>query len=113
MTLNSTTDIFWVSLGVAGQIVFGLRFIWQWIVSERRNESVIPVVFWYFSIAGALILLVYTLFRDPVLAPGQLGGLVIYSRNLMLIHRKRKAATAEPIVSQLATDDIIQPRMAT
>ncbi len=85
----SRTELFWVVLGATGQLVFAMRFIWQWIVSERCGQSVIPVAFWWFSLAGGFILVVYTSFRDPVLVPGQLAGVVVYVRNLMLIRRAR------------------------
>jgi len=63
----------------------------QWLVSEKRKESVIPVSFWYLSIAGGLILLAYALYRrDPVFIAGQFGGVFIYLRNLCLIARKKR-----------------------
>jgi lipid-A-disaccharide synthase-like uncharacterized protein len=82
----------WLVIGVIGQLCFFTRFLVQWIVSERRRESVIPVLFWYFSIAGGLILLAYALHRrDPVFILGQSMGLVVYCRNLWLIARRRQA----------------------
>ena len=89
-------DVWWLVFGLAAQFVFALRFIWQWIVSERRKESVIPVGFWYFSLAGGLMLTVYAIFRDRVLIPGQVAGVAIYVRNLMLIHRSREAKQKAP-----------------
>jgi lipid-A-disaccharide synthase-like uncharacterized protein len=76
------------------QAVFAARFVWQWIVSERRKESVVPVGFWYFSLAGGTMLTVYAIFRDPVLIPGQAAGLVVYVRNLILIRRTERAKRA-------------------
>ena len=101
MEQMTLADMLWVGLGLVAQIVFAMRFIWQWIVSERRKESVVPVGFWYFSIAGGLMLTVYAIFRDPVLVPGQAAGLVIYVRNLILIHRaeQTKQATAVPQIN--------------
>ena len=84
---SSLADKVWIAFGFGAQAVFAMRFIWQWIVSERRKESVVPVGFWYFSLAGGLMLTVYAIFRDPVLIPGQVAGLVVYVRNLVLIHR--------------------------
>ena len=76
-----------VLFGFAGQAIFMLRFVVQWFASERAGRSVIPVVFWYFSIAGGVMLLVYALLReDVVIAVGQALGLLIYSRNLVLIN---------------------------
>jgi lipid-A-disaccharide synthase-like uncharacterized protein len=84
----------WLVIGVIGQLCFFTRFLVQWIASERRRESVIPVYFWYFSIAGGLILLAYSLHRrDPVFILGQSVGLVVYCRNLWLIARRRQATT--------------------
>jgi len=82
----------WVIVGFTGQIFFSLRFIVQWIASERRKESVVPVYFWYFSILGSSILLSYAIHRrDPVFIAGQACGLGIYVRNLMFIYRKKKS----------------------
>ena len=80
----------WVLFGFAGQVVFALRFIVQWIVSERKKESVVPLSFWYFSITGGVILLIYAIYKkDPVFMLGQASGLVVYVRNLMLITKKK------------------------
>lgn len=82
----------WVCVGLLGQVAFSMRFLVQWIASERRGESVIPMAFWFLSIAGSLILLAYALHRrDPVFTIGQSFGLVVYIRNLVLIYRKRAA----------------------
>ena len=81
----------WMAVGFLGQTMFFGRFLVQWIVAERRRESVVPVSFWYLSIAGGLILLAYALHRhDPVFIAGQALGSVVYVRNLMLIHRKKR-----------------------
>lgn len=82
----------WVVFGLFGQSMFFLRFFVQWLVSEREKRSVIPMAFWYFSIAGALIVLAYGVRKaDPVLILGQSAGLVVYLRNLWLIYRGRRA----------------------
>ena len=76
----------WVLLGYAGQSLFSMRFIVQWVASERVGRSVIPVAFWFFSIGGGALLLVYALYRkDPVFIAGQALGLVVYIRNLYFI----------------------------
>jgi lipid-A-disaccharide synthase-like uncharacterized protein len=79
----------WLAIGLAGQAMFSMRFVLQWLASEIRRRSVMPVAFWHFSIAGSLILLAYAVHRqDPVFILGQSVGLFIYSRNLYLIHRE-------------------------
>ena len=81
----------WVILGFIGQFLFGSRFFVQWIVSERRGESIIPEVFWYLSMAGSAILLTYAIYRrDPVFIMGQFSGLFIYIRNIMLIYKRKR-----------------------
>jgi lipid-A-disaccharide synthase-like uncharacterized protein len=88
----SWIDRVWLAIGFLGQIVFFMRFLVQWIVSEKRGESVIPIAFWYFSLMGSLILLSYAIHkRDPVFTFGQSFGFIVYVRNLMLIARKRAA----------------------
>ncbi len=78
----------WVVIGWCGQMMFFLRFLVQWIVTERRRQSVIPPSFWYLSIAGAIGLLIYSLWRrDPVFIVGQLMGMVVYVRNLQWHYR--------------------------
>jgi len=83
--------IIWLVIGFAGQALFTMRFIVQWWSSERQKRSVIPVAFWYFSLAGGATLLGYAIYRqDPVFIVGQAGGLFIYSRNLYFINRERR-----------------------
>lgn len=84
-------DIRWLLLGFGGQALFMARFVVQWLASERRRRSVVPVAFWYFSVAGALVLLAYAMHRrDPVFAAGQGLGIVVYLRNLRLIRVRRQ-----------------------
>ncbi|HEY1405124.1 MAG TPA: lipid-A-disaccharide synthase N-terminal domain-containing protein [Spirochaetota bacterium] len=81
-----------LALGFTGQFFFSLRFLIQWISSERHKKSVIPEMFWYFSTAGSLLLLVYAcLKKDIVFILGQSTGLIIYIRNLYLIHKSKSA----------------------
>jgi lipid-A-disaccharide synthase-like uncharacterized protein len=81
----------WLVIGFAGQALFSMRFLIQWWTSERQKRSVIPVAFWYFSLAGGVTLLCYAIYRqDPVFIAGQAGGLFIYSRNLYFIYRERR-----------------------
>ena len=80
----------WVAFGLAGQMLFGSRFIIQWISSERRKTSYIPVHFWYLSLCGGIVTAIYAIHRrDPVFIIGQSAGLIVYIRNLMLIYRHR------------------------
>lgn len=89
-----TSEHIWLMVGFAGQALFASRFLVQWFKSEIEGRSVIPVAFWYFSLAGGIITLVYALHVGKDAAPfilGQIGGLVVYSRNLYLIFRERTA----------------------
>jgi lipid-A-disaccharide synthase-like uncharacterized protein len=88
-------DLAWIGLGLVGQALFSARFLVQWIASERRRRSHIPIAFWYLSIAGGLTLLTYALYRaDPVFILGQSTGVFIYARNLYLIRAGRAEASA-------------------
>jgi lipid-A-disaccharide synthase-like uncharacterized protein len=80
----------WLLIGFGGQALFMGRFVIQWLVSERSRRSVIPISFWYLSIAGALVLLAYAAHRrDPVFVAGQGLGVAIYLRNLHLVRAER------------------------
>ncbi|HNW34653.1 MAG TPA: lipid-A-disaccharide synthase N-terminal domain-containing protein [Candidatus Ozemobacteraceae bacterium] len=83
---------FWLLLGLFGQFMFFMRFFMQWVESERQKKSVIPVSFWYLSLAGSAILAIYAVhIKDPVFILGQSLGFFIYIRNLMLIKKERKS----------------------
>ena len=85
----SSIEIFFLGIGFIGQGLFASRFIVQWIYSEKKGQSSIPVIFWYLSIFGGLGLLIYAIFRkDPVIIMGQLFGIFIYLRNLILIYKR-------------------------
>jgi len=85
----------WVLLGYVAQIMFTMRFVVQWIASERAGKMVMPIAFWFFSIGGGLLLLVYALqIRDPVFILGQAFGVFVYARNLYFELRDRRAAAA-------------------
>jgi len=80
-------------VGYLGQILFSCRFLIQWIASERRKASVVPVLFWWFSLGGGVCLLSYAIWiQDPVFILGQSAGLIVYVRNLWLL---RRAAAGE------------------
>ena len=83
----------WVLLGFLAQAFFTMRFLVQWIASEKAGKSVIPTAFWWFSIGGGLLLFVYALYRrDPVFILGQGFGVFVYARNLYFELRDRKRA---------------------
>lgn len=87
----------WLILGFIGQSCFSLRFLIQWITSEIKKKSVIPEAFWYLSVAGGLLCLGYSIYRkDPVFIFGMATGLVVYTRNLVLVLRE-KANAALPL----------------
>lgn len=91
-TFCANLDV-WMVVGLIAQAAFASRFIVQWIVSERRGESVIPIAFWYLSLIGSGGLLAYAIVRaDPVFILGQSMGSFVYTRNLVLIYRSRRAA---------------------
>lgn len=80
----------WMGIGFAGQAIFGTRFIVQWIATERKRRSVVPVSFWYLSLLGSVFLLAYSIYRrDAVFIAGFSLNMVIYLRNLYFIHRRR------------------------
>ena len=85
----------WLLLGFLAQGLFTMRFVVQWIASERAGRSVIPVAFWWFSIGGGVLLLVYALYRrDAVFIAGQGFGVFVYLRNLyFVLHERRPTAT--------------------
>ena len=86
----SSLEIFFLIVGFVGQGLFASRFIIQWIYSEKKGKSHIPIIFWYLSIFGGIGLLTYAIFRkDPVIIVGQTFGIFIYVRNLLLIYSKK------------------------
>ena len=86
-----SSNTIWLGVGFLGQALFTSRFLLQWVVSEWLKKSVVPLAFWYFSLAGGMVLLAYVIYReDPVLIVGQGTGIIIYSRNLVLIFRERR-----------------------
>ena len=89
--MSITRETLWLALGLAGQLVFTGRFALQWLYSEYKKRSIIPVGFWYLSIIGSALLLAYAIYReDPVFILGQSFGFIVYLRNLQLIARHKK-----------------------
>jgi lipid-A-disaccharide synthase-like uncharacterized protein len=91
----SQGEIALLVLGFAGQTLFFMRFFVQWLYSEKHRRSMIPTSFWYFSIGGSFLLLIYAILRrDIVFTVGQATGFLIYFRNLWLIAHERKTAAS-------------------
>ena len=89
-------ELWWLAVGFLAQLMFSMRFIVQWIASERAKQSIVPEMFWYFSVAGGAMLLAYAIYRvDPVFIIGQASGLLIYARNIQFIRRNKKREDAE------------------
>ena len=87
----SNYEMMWVGIGFVGQSLFFSRWLLQWVVSERKAESQIPVSFWYMSLIGSVIVLAYAVHKmDPVFIVGQGVGTLVYVRNIMLVHGVKK-----------------------
>ena len=88
---------FWLAFGLVAQLLFTARFLVQWISSERAGRSVIPIAFWFFSMGGGIMTLIYGFVkREPVIIVGQGLSTIIYIRNIMLIMKERKQAGDAP-----------------
>ncbi len=85
----------WVVVGLIAQFFFTARFVVQWLASERAGRSIIPVAFWFLSMAGGAMLLIYAIHRkDPVFIAGQAFGLFVYLRNVQMILKEFRRAPA-------------------
>jgi lipid-A-disaccharide synthase-like uncharacterized protein len=85
----------WLIVGLGGQLMFTARFLVQWLASEKAGRSVVPVAFWFLSIGGGLITLIYGIQRrEPVIILGQSLSLFIYLRNLMLIAKEKRSRSS-------------------
>ena len=94
-----TTELIWIGIGLSAQLMFSMRFLVQWVASERARASIVPETFWYFSFFGGRLLLAYACYRaDPVFIIGQATGLVIYSRNLYFIWLGKRVVEAPKVV---------------
>lgn len=88
------SDTYWLSVGLLGQALFSARFLLQWARSEQAGRSVLPIGFWYLSTAGGIVLTLYAIrLKDPVFIIGQSVGLLVYLRNLWIIHRSPTGLT--------------------
>ena len=102
----STTEIIWLGIGFLGQGVFFMRWVVQWLASEKHAESRVPIAFWYMSLLGGMITLAYAIYRkDPVFIAGQSVGAIVYLRNLMLIARSNQAASTSASVPEQTKGD--------
>lgn len=101
LNITSWTNLLWAGIGLLGQVAFFGRMFVQWLASERRKESVVPEAFWWLSLAGGTLLLTYFVWRqDFVGVLGQSPGIVIYARNIRLIHKRRgQGPGAEPVAA--------------
>ncbi|MBS0349827.1 MAG: lipid-A-disaccharide synthase N-terminal domain-containing protein [Proteobacteria bacterium] len=98
----SFLELFWLGVGFFGQALFGMRFLVQWIYSEKHRKSMVPITFWWFSISGGVILLIYAIYkRDLVFISGQLFGLIVYMRNIWLIYDEQKLKTQQTSISSI------------
>ena len=87
---NDNIPIWLVVFGSLGQLIFALRFVYQWLYSSRKHESLLPIGFWIISLVGSFIIIIYAIIRlDPVLIVGQAFGFVAYSRNIILGHNHK------------------------
>ena len=87
-----TRELIWIAIGIIAQFMFSMRFVIQWIASEKARASIVPETFWYFSCFGGTLLLAYAIYRvDPVFIVGQAGGLFVYARNLYFIGLAKRA----------------------
>jgi lipid-A-disaccharide synthase-like uncharacterized protein len=97
LSITSWTSLAWITLGFAGQLAFFGRMFVQWLVSEKRGESQVPLSFWWMSLLGAVALFSYFIWRQDVVGVlGQSSGMVIYARNIHLIHKRRRGAADQP-----------------
>ncbi len=88
----TVTELSWLAVGFGAQLMFSMRFIIQWIASEKARSSIVPETFWYFSFVGGFMLLIYAIHKvDPVFILGQGLGLIIYTRNIYFIWMNKKS----------------------
>lgn len=98
-----STENIWIAIGFLGQGIFFMRWVVQWLASERSAESRVPIGFWYLSMVGGLITLAYAIYRkDPVFIAGQSIGTFVYLRNLMLI--QKQSTSREPSLNSPPPD---------
>lgn len=90
-TTIPTKELVWIAVGLLAQFMFSMRFVVQWLATEKARASIVPEAFWYFSLGGGVMLLAYAIYRiDPVFILGQAAGLGIYARNIHFIWLTRQ-----------------------
>jgi lipid-A-disaccharide synthase-like uncharacterized protein len=91
--MDWSDSVYWIAFGLLGNAAFFSRFLVQWIASERAGRSLVPIAFWWLSIAGSVILLIYAIQRaDPIFVLAYLPNAFVYTRNLVLVRRDRRQA---------------------
>lgn len=91
---NEEIPLWLLVLGIVAQVTFTLRFVYQWIYSEKKKESSLPMGFWLLSLTGSAMILLYAIFRkDPVLFAGHIFGILMYTRNIILLKKNNEATT--------------------
>lgn len=99
---NENIPLWLLILGSTGQVVFTFRFVYQWLYSERRKKSLLPLGFWLISLTGSLLILIYAIIRkDPVLFVGQFFGFIIYLRNIIIIKKGPRVENNVPFPSKI------------
>lgn len=99
LNVTSLFGVAWVTIGLGGQLMFSMRMLVQWLASEKQRQSIVPVAFWWLSLCGALMMMVYFTWRKDIIGVlGQVTGLAVYLRNLYMIYGPRKPVpiTADP-----------------
>ena len=90
-TTTPTRELVWIAVGLLAQFLFSMRFVVQWLATEKARASIVPETFWYFSLGGGIMLLAYAVYRmDPVFILGQAAGLGIYARNIHFIRLAKR-----------------------
>jgi lipid-A-disaccharide synthase-like uncharacterized protein len=94
-----TTDLIWITIGFIAQFMFSMRFVVQWLASEKARASIVPETFWYFSVLGGALLLSYAAYRlDPVFIAGRAAGLLIYLRNIYFFRLGKRVPSPAEVV---------------
>jgi lipid-A-disaccharide synthase-like uncharacterized protein len=98
----SPAEVMWLTVGLAGQVMFSARWLIQWFITEKSRRSTMPETFWYLSLLGGLLVFAYGIHKmDPVILLGQFG-IIIYARNLFFI-RQEKQTSAPPSAAAVST----------